>query len=208
MLKNSPINTNMKKQCGLTLIELMVTLAVFAALVGLGVSGLSTMSSGNRLITLNNAISGDLSVARSEAIKQGINVTVCASSDSTAPTPNCNTTNWELGWISFVDKDNDGDFINGTDVLLSIHEALPAGITMRTTDFDDAGRIRYRPNGAVRDTNADGDSDGTIKICGADANTTKARAVNVSNLGRSSIAVDTGSDKIVNDVNNANITCP
>ena len=207
MLKNSPINTNMKKQCGLTLIELMVTLAVFAALVGLGASGLSMISSGNRLIAINNAISGDLSVARSEAIKQGINVTVCGSSDSTDPAPNCNTPNWELGRISFIDRDNDGDF-NGTDVLLSVHEALPVGITMRTTDFDDAVRIRYRPNGAVRDTNADGDSDGTIKVCGADADETKARAVNVSNLGRSSIAVDTGTDKIVNDVNNVNITCP
>jgi type IV fimbrial biogenesis protein FimT len=200
----------MNKQHGLTLIEMMVTLAVFATLIGLGVAGLSMYASGNRLITVTNAISGDLSTARSEAIKRGINVTVCGSSDSTAEPPSCDTSQWEKGWIYFVDMNNDGVFDDGSDVLLGLQEALPAGITMRTVDFDDNARIRYRPNGAVRDTTGDGNSDGTIKICGADADAKNARAINVNNLGRNSVAIDTDTvkDNIVNDVTNTNITCP
>lgn len=133
---------------------------------------------------------------------------MCASNNSTATTPTCNTTQWELGWIYFADINNDGVFSSGTDTLLAINEAQRAGITIRTTDFDSAGVIRYQPNGAVRDTDGDGDSDGTFIICDGKSNTQKARAVNISTIGRLSKAKDTDADKTVNDVNGVNVTCP
>lgn len=200
----------MKNHTGLTLIELIVTLAIFAFLVAIGIPRLQSYGESNRQLAQANNMSALFGGARSEAIRRGVAVTICGSSNSTAATPNCNTVQWESGWIVFADVDNDGDFTDGTDELLGTNEALLAGLTMRTTDFDEAGRIQVRPNGALRDVNGDGDADGTFVICGMDADETRARAINVSNLGRVSIAIDTDdpADNIVNDVNDANVVCP
>jgi type IV fimbrial biogenesis protein FimT len=211
MLKNYPIRTNMnyiKKSAGLTLIELLVTLAVIAILISFGGPKLAQYSEKNRVVAQVNRISGDLSAARSEAIKRGVNVTVCGSSNSTANVPTCNTSQWELGWVYFADIDNDGDFDDGTDTVLGISEALAGGLTMRSNDFDAADKVRFMPNGTVRDTDGDGDSDGTFTVCTPDGAQTKARAVNVNTLGRSSIARDTNSNNIVEDVNTNSVTCP
>lgn len=193
----------MKKQLGITLIELMVTLAVFAILVAIGLPGLSRYSEGNRMVGQTNRISFDLSEARSEARKLGRNVVICASNNSTTATPACNTTQWELGWIYFVDTDNNGGFAAG-DTLLGINEGQPAGVKIRTTNFSTAGAITFLPSGAIVGSN------GTFKICGADNDTKKARAVNLNAIGRTSIARDTDTtpNDIVNDITGTDVTCP
>ncbi len=201
----------MKNQRALTLIELLITLAVVTILVSAGVPRLQGYSESNRLVAKVNRISGDISLARSEAIKRGLNVTLCGSGTSMIATPVCDTTQWELGWIYFIDANNDSTFNTAdNDVLLGIGEALPGGLTLRSSDFDNLAVLRFQPNGAVRDEDADGDSDGTFTVCGPGADVIKARAVNVSNLGRTSIArdLDDPADATVNDINNVNVTCP
>lgn len=208
MLTNFTINDNMKTKHGFTLIELIVLVAVVSFLVAVGTPSLQRFAEANREAAQTNLISGTLSTARSEAIKRGVNVTVCGSTNSTAAIPACDTAQWELGWIVFADMNNNGDFDNGTDELLGISEGLHGGLTMRTIDFDDPIRVRVQPNGGIRDTDGDGNSNGTFKICSQDGDVTKARGVNVSNTGRVSIAHDTDSDKTINDINNVNVTCP
>jgi Tfp pilus assembly protein FimT len=46
-----------------------------------------------------------LNIARSEAIKQGRNATVCTSTNQTA----CTGTAWENGWIVWVDVNQNGN---------------------------------------------------------------------------------------------------
>jgi type IV fimbrial biogenesis protein FimT len=211
MLKNYPIRTNMKdikKSAGLTLIELLVTLAVVAILISFGGPKLAQYSEKNRVVAQVNKISGGLSAARSEAIKRGVNVTVCGSTNSTDAVPACDTSQWELGWIYFSDEDNDGNFDSATETLLGISEPLAGGLTMRSNDFDAADKVRFMPNGTVRDTDGDGDSDGTFTVCTPDGDQTKARAVNVNTLVRSSIARDSNNNNIVEDVNTNSVTCP
>ena len=88
-----------KRQTGFTLIDLLVTLAVLAIVIAIGVPGLQTITESNRAASQNNLITGTLINARSEAIKRGVDVTICGSTNATAATPVCNTAQWELGWI-------------------------------------------------------------------------------------------------------------
>jgi type IV fimbrial biogenesis protein FimT len=197
----------MKNTQGFTLIELLVTVAVVIVLLVMGVPEYQRMTENNRQVSAINSIVGDLNLARSEAVKQGRTVTLCASNDGAT----CNTSNWEAGWIVFTDLDRDNVVDAGIDVLLSRNGALPSGLTLRTLDFDNDSVVQYLPNGEVRDTDGDDDSDGTFKVCESKNNDPKlARAANVSNLGRVSIARDTDatSDQIRNDINGNNITCP
>ena len=193
-----------KRQTGFTLIDLLVTLAVLAIVIAIGVPGLQTITESNRAASQNNLITGTLINARSEAIKRGVDVTICGSTNATAATPVCNTAQWELGWIIFADKDQDGVFTPGpnNDTLLGVSDKLTGGLTLRTVDFTDPIRVRIQANGAIRGT------PGTFKICTQDADPKKARAINVTAIGVSSLAKDTNSDNIVNDILGNNVTCP
>lgn len=194
----------MKKiHLGFTLIELLVTIAVIVIVVLIGVPQFRGVMESNRMISSLNRLSGDLNYARSEAIKRAMGVTVCSSSDQAT----CNTTNWSSGWIIFTDQNKDAT-INQNDALLRIGGPMPAGLTLKSTHFDNATHVEFLADGRARDENGDGNSDGTFVLCPQSANAKQAKALNVNNLGRVSVATDTTSDGTVNDVTNADVTCP
>jgi type IV fimbrial biogenesis protein FimT len=85
---------------GFTLVELLIVVAIAAILATLGTpSYLSTITS-FRLSTEVNGLVGDLQYARSEAVKQGLTVQVCISTDSA--TCSTATTSWAAGHIVVV----------------------------------------------------------------------------------------------------------
>ncbi|VAW91550.1 hypothetical protein MNBD_GAMMA21-1081 [hydrothermal vent metagenome] len=87
MIKKLSITTNMNTMKGLTLIELMVTLAVVAILVAIGLPRLQGMSAGNRMASTINSLAADLALARSEAINRNRTFVITASGG------------WANGWI-------------------------------------------------------------------------------------------------------------
>ena len=172
------------KQQGMTLVELMVTLAVVAILASIAAPSLSSMMENNRLTAINNQIVSALTYTRSEAIKRSMTVTMCArQADSTCATATDATsgTGFEDGWIIFVDCNADDiidttatcDFDrNGTpesaETILS--EDAPSSmsnLTVRPNTADDALgiAIRYLPNGQAAPYN------GTLDIRRDDADT-------------------------------------
>jgi type IV fimbrial biogenesis protein FimT len=86
----------MKKANGFSLIELMVLLAVVAILAAIAVPNFSATIKGDRDISQINTLLDGLTLARSEAIKYGNNVTICAGNSKT-----CAAANWANGWIVF-----------------------------------------------------------------------------------------------------------
>jgi len=196
----------MKNNRGFTLIELLVTVAVLLLLLVLGVPEYRRMTENNRQVAAINTIVGALNLARTEAVKRGRTVTLCGSSNGTA----CNTANWESGWIVFVNLNgSSGDTtVDAGDILISRNTALPAGLTLRTVEFDSANAIHYLPNGQLLDEDGDRDADGTFQLCEATGNEEMARVANVTTLGRIAIGKDTDSSKIREDVEGNDITCP
>jgi type IV fimbrial biogenesis protein FimT len=89
----------LRKQ-GFTLIELLVVIAIAAIAATLAAPSLSKMLASNRVQTEASSFAGDLMLARTEAVKQGQGVSLCASSDGKT----CLGTNtWQKGWIVFGD---------------------------------------------------------------------------------------------------------
>jgi type IV fimbrial biogenesis protein FimT len=92
--------------------ELMITLALAAVIVGIGVPSFREFSRNNRMVTLANDFLGGVQVARTEAIKLQLpsgGVAICPSDNPDADSPTClgSGTRHFNGWIAFVDIDND-----------------------------------------------------------------------------------------------------
>lgn len=185
-----------KKLSGLTLIELMVTLAVLSVFVLIAAPRMQNLVSNNRQVTSINSFAATLNFARSEAIKTGNTVFLCASTNSTVALPACNTPSWERGWVVVDDANRDG-VINPGEVLRQ-QASLPPGQTLRTNPA--TGLISYNTRGFIN-------APISFKNCDA-RGAANARAINISTVGRVSIATDTDKDKIVNIIGGANVACP
>lgn len=91
---------------GFTLIELMVVLAVAAVVLSLGVPGFTDFRRNSRMTAVANDFLGSIQSARSEAIKRQVPVAVCPSENPDAEDAECSDGTF-VGWIVFVDGDND-----------------------------------------------------------------------------------------------------
>ncbi len=192
----------MKNANGFTLIELLVTVAVVSILLAIGVPEFKRMTENNRMVAAINRMTSDLNLARSEAVKQGRSVTLCASADGATCSGN---TDWSNGWIVFLDVNRNGS-VDFTDPLISRQDALPAGLQLRATQFDDNAIITFLPNGRLLAT---ADPDGTFVLCETrNKDPQQARAVNLNALGRTSLAQDTDNSGVRNDVEGNDVTCP
>lgn len=69
------------RQPGFTLVELMVTVAVLAILVGIATPSFTGVINSNRLTSQANSFMADLQLARSEAVRRNRTVRFCRSAD-------------------------------------------------------------------------------------------------------------------------------
>ncbi len=83
---------------GFTIVELIVVMAIAAVLISVGVPSFTSSLQKGSVTREMNVFIGDLGFARAEAIKEGVTVTMCASSDGLTCS-NANT--WQTGWIIF-----------------------------------------------------------------------------------------------------------
>ncbi len=110
-----------KKQNGLTLVELMVTMAVALVLLLVGVPQFQSMLAGNRAAVDANKLVVAMQLARSEAVKRNLPVSVCGKNSGAN---NCTLGDWTEGIVVFVDTA--GGVIGNVDVATDIVRILDA----------------------------------------------------------------------------------
>lgn len=115
----------LRPQSGLTLIELLITLAIISVLIASATPSMREIIQNNRATTQVNELQASLNIGRSEAITRNSTVTVCQSSNGLA----C-TGQWQDGWIVFVDDNSDRDVDDG-DQILRVHGSLAAENSLR-----------------------------------------------------------------------------
>jgi len=163
--------TTPRRPQGFTLIEMMMALAALAILVSLAAPAFGSLIESTEAATSRNALRTALATARTFAAGKSAHVVVCPSADQQY----CGrTTQWQHGWIIFIDADRDAQRSPDED-LLGASQALPEGVAIVSTSG--RTRVNYRPDGSATGSNV------TFTICdkrGADAATTLV----INNAGR------------------------
>lgn len=167
------------------MIELMVSIAVFAIIITVAVPGFQGLIMNNRLTAESNRFFTTLMFARSEAIKRGVRVTVCKTDDHKPDDdPKCDSTlKWESGWLVFLDLNVNGN-IDADETILRVESGLHANYTLRTGE-NLKNWVAFLPSGETRGNG--GLATDTFRLCGPDANTTKARSIVMNTVGRLSV---------------------
>ena len=130
------------RRAGLTLVELVVTLAVLTVAMSIGLPFADGVISNNRVAKQTNDFVSTLVLARSEAIKRRVPVSVCASADQATC---ADSTDWSTGWIIFSDNSGADGELDGTDTLIHAYEALTGSSSFTST----VSAVRYRRNGSL-----------------------------------------------------------
>ena len=119
------------RQSGFTLIELMVTIAVLAILLSIGIPSFAETIRNNRVASQTNEFLTALNLARSEATKRGLPVTICGAAD--ADLDSCSgTTDWSNGWVIFADPANPGVVNAPGEVVIQTYPALNGQLQLTT----------------------------------------------------------------------------
>lgn len=88
---------------GVTLLELMITVAIIAILGSIALPSFSSALQSNRVATTSNEFMASVAYARSEAMRNNRGAVMCPSSNGSS----CGGT-WADGWIVWADRNADG----------------------------------------------------------------------------------------------------
>lgn len=168
----NPVALKHKSLSGFTIVELMLSLAVAAVILTIGVPSFQGLIERNQLTSGINQFISSMSLARSEAIKRNQRVSICPSSNGET----CSGNQYENGWIVFVDRNSNGSRQIDVEELIWVSGSLPDSMTLRG-DGCCGNNIPYLASGEISGIA------GNIHLCkGDDAG--KSRKITINRFGR------------------------
>lgn len=184
----------MNRDSGFTLVELLMTIVVLTILLATGVPAFKDFIKNNRVTAAANDLVSAIQHARSEALKRGTNVVVCASKDMATCT---GKDTWAEGWIVFSDLDLNNTPDVGVslplceateDCIMLTSKGLSQGSTLTTT----AKSLCFLPTGMsgthLPDTcSRDNTDEVEFTIKAKDCEKTQARKILITQHGHTSV---------------------
>lgn len=157
------------------MIELLIVVSILGTLIALAMPSFQdTIEAANTNSQIKVMLT-TLNLARSEAIKRGDDVHVCASEDGA----DCDADAWSDGWMVFHDANGDADgtagSVDGGDTIIRVFDTLGASSTMTfTADIFSYNSLGFSANGGVQ----------TFLLCPASQNDDNARSIEIGPTGR------------------------
>ena len=162
---------------GFTLIELMVTVALVAVLLGLAVPSFSGASLNSKLTSYSNNLVASVNLARNEALKRNAAITLRVSTNGTS----CAVSGgWEQGWIVACPT-SDSIFCDPSGPnLLVLHRQQGTSSDFRISEASSMRAMVFFPTGT-------GATQASFTVCRAAPLDQRQRQINVSGTGRANV---------------------
>lgn len=134
---------------GLTLPELMLSLAIMAVLLSLGTPALAELIHNTRARLEAGRLLSAVLLARAESVTRGVPVALCAGGADPAQLAGCDGA-FHQGWLVHTDAGGAG-FDPGVDRALRAFAPMPAGyrVLNRNGSGLPSSHVLYRPDGSV-----------------------------------------------------------
>ena len=136
-----------KSYAGFTLIELMVTLSIAAVLMMVAAPNMVAFKRNSELSSLSNILLSAINAARGEAMKRGMAAYVVPADGGGA---------WEVGWVVFIDKNNNQIYDDDATDQLIYQQAAPPSYFAIAGNFsasENPAYIRFDASGYPKQKN-------------------------------------------------------
>jgi len=111
------MHSNLNKDRGFSLIEVLVTLAIAGVLLAVALPSFKEIMASSNMASTNNALVYSVQMARSVSMERLVPAGVCTSSTPMADDASCNGGSYNDGWIVYADDDGNGTRDAGEDIL-------------------------------------------------------------------------------------------
>ena len=149
-MKRPCLSAHPNNVVGITIVELVISLAVVSILATTGVPAFSSFIQSNRLSNSAFDLLATIQLARSESVKRRTKVVLCRSADPTSATPSCggSANTWTTGWLVFASGDSNSTYQAATDTLLEIGLVDMRNVTIITNGTSD-NNLQYKSDGTT-----------------------------------------------------------
>lgn len=180
-----------KPVSGFTLIELMIVLVVLAISLTVAIPMFVQLLHNNQLRQEAHRLLETINLARSEAVKRNLPVSICPSDMAVTGEAVCTGT-YAGGWIVFSNADKDKVVDAPADRVIQVFDSLPRGyqLTNRRGTRAAFELINFLPDGSSH-------SNRTLLVCPPSHATTKSLSIVINIVGRARLAREWGECPVV-----------
>ena len=138
-----------RTQKGFTLIELLITIVIIAIVVAIAAPSFTTMILNQRSEGVSEELVGALQLAKTEAVKRGGRVSLCAAN----PAGDDCAGDWTNGWLVIVDSAADdgaaAPVLNSGDDIIRVFDAPDDRSVITATNNGAVSFVRYTSTGQL-----------------------------------------------------------
>ncbi len=183
------------KMSGFSIVELVITLVIAAAMLTVGIPAFNNVMENNALAGAANRFISSIALARSEAVTRNIEVVMCRLNSTQTACDTSGGTNWSDGWVIWADAN--GNNVLETSEIVDRSEALDDGYTLVALNNQFSRTITFTPIGEAFGNG--GSQQEIFRLCDPDNDNDRTRLIYLSGVGNAWVNRTAGSTGAATD---------
>src|SRR5581483_746072 len=140
----SNLTCSIKNSRGFSIYDTLIALSI-SSMLGVGAVGMHSVVKENTMAVGVNTMIGHLNLARSEAIRRGVEVVMCPTRDGVScDDPVADQTWWTHGYLLYADVNNNGRR-DADEPVIRVEHSYRSILAVKTSKY--RNKVTYQPTG-------------------------------------------------------------